>query len=172
MIRRKSPAQRKNDEQSRGKNQTKWGVRVKEQEKKEYLGRYKVLEQQIHRKMAELARWRSISKRVADYQEMCDGDKGSDRLRNAMEMIGGLQEEICKDIGGLIDLKREIGSCIDTVEDNTLRLLLQYRYIDGITFENIAEQMHYSWRWIIKLHGQALQVLEIDHGCSYPSVLH
>lgn len=50
-----------------------------------------------------------------------------------------------------------IEKSIDQLEDPRLRLLLRYKYIDGLKFETIADLMHYDVRWIHVLHGRALQ---------------
>jgi len=41
---------------------------------------------------------------------------------------------------------------------------LQYRYLDGKTFEWIAAEMNYSWRQIHRLHSQALTNLRNPPG--------
>lgn len=145
---------------------------MRDQEKKVFLSRYVMLERQIDRKLRELGRLQMMAGALTVAHNELSGHGVEGKLSESAEMVKGLQEEIYQDVCALVELKGEISRCIDAVEDNTLRLLLQYRYIDGITFEDIAEQMHYSWRWIIKLHGQALQKLEIVHGCSHPAMLH
>jgi DNA-directed RNA polymerase specialized sigma subunit len=48
------------------------------------------------------------------------------------------------------------------MDDPVLRDLLALRYISGLTFEQTAERLFYSWRQIMNLHGKALDSLEID----------
>ncbi len=45
------------------------------------------------------------------------------------------------------------------IENNKYRRLLQYRYINFCTFEEIAVMMHYSWRHIHRLHEEALNAI-------------
>ena len=59
-------------------------------------------------------------------------------------------------------LKGEIYRAIRTVEDPTRRLLLEYRYIHGLTWEQVAERMGYDLRWVHRLHGKALGQLHIN----------
>ena len=61
----------------------------------------------------------------------------------------------------LYAIKQEILVSIDGVRDGTLRALLLERYIDGKKWEQIAIDLNYSWRQIIRLHGQALQEITI-----------
>ena len=49
--------------------------------------------------------------------------------------------------------------------DATYRMLLRYRYIDGLKWEEVCVQMNYSWRQTHYLHGRALQQLrELTEG--------
>lgn len=43
--------------------------------------------------------------------------------------------------------------------DATYRMLLRYRYIDGLKWEEVCLKMNYSWRQTHYLHGRALQQL-------------
>ena len=61
----------------------------------------------------------------------------------------------------LYAVKQEILVAIDRVQDSTLRALLLERYINGKKWEQIAVDLNYSWRQIIRLHGQALQKVAI-----------
>lgn len=49
---------------------------------------------------------------------------------------------------------------LQLVPDDTFRLLLEYRYIDGMTFEEIALKMSYSLRWVATLHERAIASFE------------
>ena len=51
---------------------------------------------------------------------------------------------------------------IQAVEDSTLRTLLEYRYINGKKWEEIALMMGYDYRYILKIHGKALSMLPSD----------
>lgn len=69
----------------------------------------------------------------------------------------------CADIDNrvneLFDIKREIQQIIAKVDDAKLRALLLGRYINFMTFEQIAVNMSYDWRWIMRLHNQALNAV-------------
>lgn len=43
--------------------------------------------------------------------------------------------------------------------DPLFRMLLRYRYIDGLKWEEVCVKMNYSWRQTHTLHGRALQQL-------------
>ena len=37
------------------------------------------------------------------------------------------------------------------------RMLMRYRYIDGLTWEEVAVKMGYSWRQVHRIHAKALE---------------
>lgn len=69
----------------------------------------------------------------------------------------------CADIDSRVDelfeIKREIQQAISKVDDAKLRALLLARYINFMTFEEIAVNMSYDWRWIMRLHNKALNIV-------------
>ena len=46
--------------------------------------------------------------------------------------------------------------------DRQLREVLELRYLDGATFEEIAEEMGLSVRHVLRLHGAALEKISVD----------
>ncbi len=71
-------------------------------------------------------------------------------------------EEITRELRNLHRLRREIRAVITTLGDDILQTLMLYRYIDGMTFEEIAVKLHYSWRQVCRKHGQALAKLRMS----------
>lgn len=51
-----------------------------------------------------------------------------------------------------------VEQAIDTL-DQRERILMRYRYIQGLTWEEICAAMHYSWRQVHRIHASALQQL-------------
>ena len=51
-----------------------------------------------------------------------------------------------------------IETAIEPLEP-TARMLLRYRYIDGLKWEEVCCRMNYSWRQVHRLHGDALSKL-------------
>ena len=67
-----------------------------------------------------------------------------------------LQDEINVEIDKLVNLEREIRHAIDKLADDKLREVLEYHYINGMTLEQTAVKMNYSYRQICRIHGEAL----------------
>ncbi|QIB68254.1 DUF1492 domain-containing protein [Aminipila butyrica] len=130
------------------------------QEKIEYLKRYGVCLKEVERLQDEKERLKSIRDKVTPtYSDMPKGG-GSDKTDISAAIID-LDLEIDDQIVKWIALGEEVRQAIEGVDDYNLRLLLKYRYISMMTFEQVAVTMNYSWRWVHKLHAQALSKVDI-----------
>ncbi len=76
---------------------------------------------------------------------------------STVEKIVELQNKIRIEIDRLIDLRTDIRDKIALVPNKSEHLVLKYRYIDFMTWEQIAVEMHYSFQWIHKIHQKALK---------------
>jgi len=133
-------------------------------DKIKYLKRYKNLDREIERKLEEVARLRSKLTRVTEVftAEPKGGGSIYGKTEEILAKIVDLEKEIDADIDRLVAIRDGIKTIIEAVEDDRERLLLQYRYLDGKTFEKIAVEMHYSWRQIHRLHSKALTNLKMS----------
>lgn len=136
---------------------------ITNQDKIIYLKRFSTLDKEIDRKIAEIAYWRSkLEKVTAVYtSEPKGGGSIYSRTEEFVTKIVDLEREVNAGIDRLVDIRQDIIRAIESVKDDRARLLLQYRYIDGKSFEWIAAEMNYSWRHIHRLHSQALTNIQI-----------
>lgn len=74
--------------------------------------------------------------------------------------IMDLEDEIKTETGRLEIMKLEIGHQINMLEDTNERLVLRYRYLVCMPWNEIADRLHYSIRYVYKIHGRALQHFE------------
>ena len=126
-------------------------------DKKEYLQQYKVIDNYIASQVEELEKWKALSTKVTPtYSDMPKGSGGEDKIQSAVENIIEIQKQLNQSIDKFINLKKDILSRLDAVEDISLRMLLKYKYIDGLTFEQIADKMQYCDRNIKYRHVLAL----------------
>lgn len=157
------------------------------QEKVRWLSRYKILENQIERLEIEQEKWRNKAvktvqtpvhfKYVTKHEKLKKMSK-TERRRNSMMPVV-VRGSGCSDIGDAIsescDIEREIqnkinrskeirfeiGKKIDSIEDERLQLILYYKYVDGLYFEEIAVKMKYSFQHIKRLHNFTLNLIKI-----------
>ena len=68
-----------------------------------------------------------------------------------------LLSKILKDIERKTAALKRINDAIDAMWNENERTVLILRYKHSMTFEQIAEEMDYSWRHTLRIHGSALQ---------------
>lgn len=131
-------------------------------EKKEYLLGYQRINQRVNCLLLEQQRWRELATRVSPNLSGMPRGGGGGGTQGAVAKIVDLETKINAEIDKLVEKRKEIESVIRAVEDSTLRALLEYRYINGKKWEEIALMMGYDYRWALRLHGRALSAVD-DH---------
>lgn len=81
-----------------------------------------------------------------------------DTINRIIDMIAEME----KDCNDWVDARMEIEAAIRTVEGIQERELLEYRYLQGWTFEKIAGEIGYVWRHVHRLHSRALDNMKIE----------
>ena len=122
-----------------------------------YLKQYTALDRTIDRKLAAIEGLQEAASRTtARYEPKAKGGSVY-KAGNALAAKIDLEKSLLDDVSRLIDLYQELNSLFDHVDDDRLRLILLYRYIDGYTFEQIAEKLGLSWKRTFDLHKKALE---------------
>lgn len=70
-----------------------------------------------------------------------------------------LTELYTEKLAGLRAEQLRIEKAIEQLEP-VERLLIRHRYLEGLTWEEVAVRMGYSWRQVHRLHGRALESLK------------
>lgn len=140
------------------------GIPVTNKEKIRYLKQYVLLEKAIDRMLADLDRQRvRLGKLTPTLSDMPSGGgsiyKSTDI--DIIDKIVDLEARINQRIDEAINVRERIQQLIDGLEDDREKLLMNYRYIDGQTFEWIAGEMNYHWRSVHKIHVRALSKIQI-----------
>ena len=58
-------------------------------------------------------------------------------------------------------MRREVSQVINGMRDDELEAIFIYRYLDGLSMEEIAERMHYDSRTILRKHKIGLDKLSL-----------
>ena len=119
-----------------------------------YLSRVRHINERITRLLEEKRRWRDLA--LCRSPGISPAPGGGPTVKPEDKMLE-IEDEINREIDYLQEVRKEVKSAISGVEDDTLRTLLEYRYLDGLTWEQIAGKMHFSERWVYKLHKKALK---------------
>ena len=124
---------------------------------KEYLLQYREAMRRVQAITEHLTELRAIAERITpNYNSSGGNHQAGDKIGSAVAKIVDAEVKTTAEIDQLTALETEIISVIDRVQE-PYRTLLYERYVNGLTFERIAVRMNYSWRQIIRLHGQALK---------------
>ena len=121
-----------------------------------YLSRYRRLNQRIDRLLEEQSRWRERALKITPTLSQAPGGGNGSPIERPMDKVLEIDVEINREIDELQTVRQEIRAALNQLEDENLKLLMEYRYIDGLAWEQIAVKMHYGFQWVCKLHGKAL----------------
>ena len=131
--------------------------------KKEFLNQYLNAEKEIGIKLDQIARLRELSTKIT---QTLTPDKVKSNSENRLE----------SSVSKIVDIEREIGASIDQLERTRLQVesvinsfpnvnqrnVLRLRYISGMKWEQIAVKLNYDYRWVLRLHGKALNKIAIE----------
>ena len=79
---------------------------------------------------------------------------------NAVIRLMEAEESINEEIDRFVDIKMDISKTIARVRNENYRLILEKRYLCFMTWEQISLDMHYTNRWLRKMHERALDVVD------------
>lgn len=136
---------------------------------KQYLSQISRLDRMIKNKMTELSQYKDLAYGLSaiNNEEKVQSTPDFDKMTGKIAKILEMESKIDSLIDEYVDKKNLIVSQIDSMENEIYYEILFARYIEKKTFEKIADEMSYSWRQIIRLHGRALQEFEKIYGETY-----
>ncbi len=97
-----------------------------------------------------------IQIKTVDVQVSTSEDVFGDRMAEIADYDKLLEEEIIN----LIRNQQETNRLINTLEKSEYRAILTDYYINGYTWDRVADLNGYSTQHIYELHGKALKILE------------
>lgn len=138
---------------------------------KQYLNQIERMDRNINNKLSEIYQLKTMANNItvsADSERVqTSGDK--DRIGTMVTKLIDAENEAEKLIDEYIDTRRQIICQIDCIKQTSYYQVLFSKYAEYKTFEKIAEEMNYSWRQIIRIHGYALAEFEKMFGSLYMS---
>ena len=133
--------------------------------KKEFLRQYLDLSREIDAKLEEVSRYRALAMKVTqtlapDKVQCTQGNK----MESIIAKLVDLEKEVDAEIDRMTEIRESVEAAIANVPDSKYRTLLRHRYISGKTWEQIAVEMHYTYRHVIRQHGIAIKAVQIVGG--------
>lgn len=101
----------------------------------------------------------SLSELKAEAKALKDHEGQRVELDAAVAKYVDACEESANELDRLAGLRKNILSVIDEVEDPKMHSVLWRRYISGLTWEQVAVSMNYTYRRTTQLHGDALKIV-------------
>ena len=130
---------------------------------KQYLKQAYKLNELIESDKDELENLRSLASSVSGdmTQERVQSSKTNDKLVNIISQIIELENKIYDEIEHFITLKKEIREVINEVEDVNEKLVLKYRYLIFLQWDEICIKLNYSRRQMYRIHDSALENVQV-----------
>lgn len=135
--------------------------KAKCKEAKEYLQQIKKLDVHIDSLLEQVAHLKAMSLKITTTlrQDVSSGSGSQDKIGDAIAKIIDLENEINQNIDEYVDKKREICAVIEKVENPDQAALLHKRYLLYEPWEQIAIELHCTYRNVCYIHGRALQAV-------------
>lgn len=127
---------------------------------KEYLSQYRLLDTEINAKLEQVEQLRGKTVFIS-YISGGSSGTNSDKIGRTVAKLVDAENEAISLIDDLLTLKAKIENTIAAVENPVYRLILTLRYINCHELKLVAEEMHYSYKQIKRLHGEALLQIEL-----------
>lgn len=92
-------------------------------------------------------------------KDMVDSSPNQDKLGETVTRIVELQALINREIGILKQKEKEVLLAISKLPSKEKRLMF-LRYVYGLSWEEVAVEMGYSWRQIHNIHSNSLKKIK------------
>ncbi len=131
---------------------------------KEYLKQAFRLDHRIDSDITEMERLREMACSIGapGFEEHYNPNHPTEApFVRSLEKVWQMEEKINGEIDRLVDLKAQIRSVIEAVTDPNERMVLRYRYIHNMTWDQIGDELHADARTVRRWHGTALLHVEL-----------
>lgn len=131
------------------------------QDKKEYLKRYRFADNEIDDLLRQKEQIMARLTQVTPKYSGMPGGGDNDAMVDGVERLLEVEREINERVAAAMALRREIETCIDGLTSNAQRRLLRLRYIEGLSWGRIGQLMGYDRTWVWRIHGKAIEALNV-----------
>lgn len=130
---------------------------------KEYLSQVYWLNTIVNNKLEQKEELEALAERTTvdlTEEKVSGRNRSTSPMEDAAVKLIDLSHQINDDIDELINLKKEIAGTIKKVGDYRYRTILEMRYLQGKLWEDVARDIGFDKRWVMRLHSRALK--EVD----------
>jgi hypothetical protein len=129
---------------------------------KKYLEEIERYNSVIENKLAEIDQLKSLATSIttATSDTPVQSSGNNDRIGKIVADIADKEAELKRLVDELVDERNERIKIIEQLEDRLQYTVLYKRYMKLMKIEDIAEEQHYSSRWILKVHSKGLNNIQ------------
>lgn len=120
-----------------------------------------ILNKQIMQKHEEIERIEAIAAKTTTIlqQDKIFSSTNSDKIGNCIAKKDEILHKLNDDLDALLMVSNDIINAINSLDNELHKLVLTERYLNLKSWERIAVDINYDYRYVLKLHGRALQEL-------------
>ena len=123
---------------------------------KEELSQYKYARDKVEETLEEYEKYKTRAEKVTSIiSDMPRGGQSSDKVADNAIIMADLNRQYEERWLQAEREKLKVEQNIDSIEE-PYQTLLRKRYVEGLSFEEVAEKMNYTYSAITKMHGKAL----------------
>ncbi len=130
------------------------------------FNKYIFLNKKINCNLDEIARLRELAETIStsdpSREFISGGPQVQCRFAEIVDKIIDLENDLANEIAEYVEYKKELHQLIKKLSP-VHELVLRYRYIEGLTIEEIAEKLDCSVRHVYNLKSAALKECERLH---------
>lgn len=129
---------------------------------KEYLHQLKNIDSCIRTNLEEILRLEDLldNKAVSLKDINIQSSGAHDAIGSQVPKIVDIMNEVDEYIGKMLEIREHAQRVIKQIPDTRLQSILMKYYVHNKTFEQTAVEMDLTYRWVVELHGQALNEYE------------
>ena len=129
---------------------------------KQFLRKAYYLDESINTKLEQVHALHELSVKTSSTLSLAPGTQGEKRkFEDIILKAVALENEIDKEVDALIDLKTDINTAIIMIDDPECRLVLEKRYMNLKSFEEIADEMNMGIKNVYRLHDKGAKEMKI-----------
>ena len=131
------------------------------QEKDKILRQYRDNAIRLRGLAQEAERWEQIAMSTAVSGEPSSGGGNGGRVQAAATNAADILREIHQDMDGIRAERQAVRRMVDGVQSRRQKMLLELRYINGLTVDQIANEIGKSHKWTRESLRRAVDALEM-----------
>ena len=132
------------------------------QEKDRVLRQYRENAIRLRGLVQEAERWEQIAMSTAISGEPSgSGGANGGRVQTAATNAADIVQDIRRDMNGIRSERQEVRQLVDGVKNRRQKMLLELRYINGLTVDQIANEIGKSHKWTRESLRRAVDALNM-----------